>query len=565
MRNKIIRSSNVKVGLLALCTVMIASCNKKEDKNMSNLGPAKITVKASETIFDDGIAVGPKMKDGAALGGIQKTTVNWDDEFVIQAELEPVRKTDVDRKPHVKGATEKVGITETESQELEEGTMYRLVVYDVDGNYVTEEVYTHGDEGDLDPLMLDGGSTYTFVAYSLNTDTEPMSINFASGQSIDRSSVRVDGKADMIYFKKTMMVSAGDDNVLDIKFKHLFSQITTNIDASATGDNIVLVNSGISRHMPTAEVSLMDGTITRSGAVTMSPVIFSALGTPRVSSEPTMVNSSDNNAEYRIYELKIGSMTKNNITPLTNLEIIPGVKYNLNLKVIPAPDKDEEIEWGGLPAVRIGGDIWMRHNVGADYTIDPDARPISARLHGHYYQFGKASYTAAYNHTGTSFPRYNKLHRPNIRAWNRGSESSPVRGESDPCPAGYRVPTMTEVQRLIDNTITTSSGDRSRSENNFRGAAVLTSRENADVRLVVPAQDWVELAHDHASDYWLPVKITRGSTVRFWTSKIGIPIYSFYQFNSNAPGVQEVLCGPTTEGCRLPFLRPMPVRCVGIQ
>jgi len=35
--------------------------------------------------------------------------------------------------------------------------------------------------------------------------------------------------------------------------------------------------------------------------------------------------------------------------------------------------------------------------------------------------------------------------------WNSGTESNPVKTANDPCPAGWRVPTQAELQRLIDS------------------------------------------------------------------------------------------------------------------
>ena len=51
---------------------------------------------------------------------------------------------------------------------------YKLLVYDNNGNYVAERDYIRGKESNtaITPaLMLDGGQTYTFVAYCINTTT----------------------------------------------------------------------------------------------------------------------------------------------------------------------------------------------------------------------------------------------------------------------------------------------------------------------------------------------------------------------------------------------------------
>jgi uncharacterized protein (TIGR02145 family) len=45
----------------------------------------------------------------------------------------------------------------------------------------------------------------------------------------------------------------------------------------------------------------------------------------------------------------------------------------------------------------------------------------------------------------------------NDQLWNAGTETTPVKAANDPCPDGYRVPTLTEIQTLLDATKVTAT------------------------------------------------------------------------------------------------------------
>lgn len=55
-------------------------------------------------------------------------------------------------------------------KELDQGVQYRVVVYDTDGDYVDDIVYSYGQETSTPGFELDGG-TYSFIVYSTNSAT----------------------------------------------------------------------------------------------------------------------------------------------------------------------------------------------------------------------------------------------------------------------------------------------------------------------------------------------------------------------------------------------------------
>jgi uncharacterized protein (TIGR02145 family) len=88
------------------------------------------------------------------------------------------------------------------------------------------------------------------------------------------------------------------------------------------------------------------------------------------------------------------------------------------------------------------------HNLGADESADPFTP--SWRLNGHYYQWGR-SVVAANGPTGSSsgeanagsITGWNTTDAPN-GAWADGSKTA-----NDPCPAGFRVPTVWQWQNVV--------------------------------------------------------------------------------------------------------------------
>lgn len=128
--------------------------------------------------------------------------------------------------------------------------------------------------------------------------------------------------------------------------------------------------------------------------------------------------------------------------------------------------------------VVMGGNpqAWTRHNLGADTSLDPDV-PVQG-IHGNYYQWGKLGAVAtAYTPAGP-IGGWNTTLAP-IGAWVDASKTA-----NDPCPTGFRVPTRTQWQNLINNNSISRIGTFVDSATNFDSALVLTSGSN---KLTLPA------------------------------------------------------------------------------
>ncbi len=207
---------------------------------------------------------------------------------------------------------------------------YKIVVYNADGDYVTEKTYTNSVDNTT-AIALDAEKTYTFVAYSINsTATVP-----AVTAQTDLASASLDNiSADLMYFKKDLMVHSGDNN-LDVVLKHQYSEVTTNLSMATemTGAITSLVSPTIDPTHPSANLKLADGTISYNGNTTTTAVQFPVLGAGlrTVSSNPTvLIHPGATNGLFNFGAITIDGETKTNVS-VTGLKILPGQRYNLNL------------------------------------------------------------------------------------------------------------------------------------------------------------------------------------------------------------------------------------------
>ncbi|MEN5058453.1 fimbrillin family protein [Sphingobacterium kitahiroshimense] len=561
MKKNIISSSMRalgKLGIFATVAILVVSCQKNDDKGGAGAqGPAKVTIKVGNTVFDNEVPIGHKSKSGSSntqvdADGVQSNTVSYNDEFDVVSELKPVRKEPKEGSASASGS---IGTTVALEEEMGDGFKYKVAIFDEAGRYIYHRNYERNYEGGVAPIILDGGKRYTFVAYSLNNKQTLPEITFSdpANKTLSTATVSVNGTADLMYFSKSMIVSGEEENGLDITFKHLFSQITTTIDASQTGYNITAVSSGISRHMPNASIALADGDISRSGAMNLSYETFSTLGTTIVQSDPTIINAlAGNIAEYRLLSLTVGPVVQTNLTPFTGLNLTPGVKYNLKIKIVR---KDKYLIHEEIPAVRINGEIWMRHNLGVNTTLDPDALPMTSNRHGNYYQWGHLNSSG----DGTANTQ-NANFSPDIRSnshWKLGEDDNPQKvTRFDPCPAGYRIPRVAEFNRLIRAVISTVSGDRTDRNNNFSGAAVLISKQDAAIKMTIPVQGGMNTNTNTPTGVY-----QRGNTLRLWTATVtGGAWYRTFMFFGSASGT--LTHESSTETNPWYKLKSIPIRCI---
>lgn len=489
-----------------MCLTCLITFGCKQESDRIATGKMAITVRVSRSEFDE---VGKKAARTSgeinANATVQQRTLPLDKDLVLAVELSP---GEVDRAKEEITALRAAAKAEVQ-QNVKPGVKYKVVVYDNGGLYITERDYVRGEESNTEELLLDGGKNYTFIAYSINSTSDNPAVSFAdpANKTLAGSSLSaIAGDEDFMYYRKDMNITTGE-NYLDLIFKHKFSQIVTTLDASAGADNITAVEATFNSHYPNANIQLGDATITRTGTMGAIAVSFTGLNT-KVLTASTILNGSTATASLHISKLTMGSTTRTDIPTIDSLSITPGVSYNLKLTVT---QKDRNLVHQGIYATRVNGMIWMRHNLGANYNLDPDQNPSVRALIGNYYQFGRKAVVATSSTGNGAISGWNKTAGAN-NAWNSGTESAPVKTANDPCPDGFRLPTQREMQELIDNTTASNIGTwTSNSNDNTIGAAkVLTSKNDPSIKLTFPATGYRNA--DQGILYW------RGGSGLYWLS-----------------------------------------------
>ncbi|MDR6733905.1 hypothetical protein J2X77_000750 [Sphingobacterium sp. 2149] len=228
---------------------------------------------------------------------------------------------------------------------LDTNVKYRIVVYDASGNYLQSTDYSYGSNAPQ--LNLDAGKTYTFVVYSINSTSVIPNVDGISNLSTAKLK---DVNGDLMYFKKTMQLAYGNNN-LAVILTHQFSQITTTVqmDNSMTGSIAALSNMVVSPAKSSATFSLNDGSLVYASTNSSAAITFAAIssGSRSVTAFPTLVISPNTTtASLTIGSITLDGDTKNNIV-VPNIKIIPGHKYNLvlNFKACTQSVTSDALNW----------------------------------------------------------------------------------------------------------------------------------------------------------------------------------------------------------------------------
>lgn len=474
--------------LLTLFSLAIISCRQSDDHitdpgNGTGQTEVRINLKGSD-FTDEGSLGSQAVTKGIneiskAVVQTEEITFSNNDDYKLVATLTPESSINPLGKASI-----------LEINPLPNDIRYNVAVFDASGNYVTEQIYFTGREASMPAITgLNGGSTYTFVVYSVGTTTGLPAINFTdpNNKTLTTATLNdVSRNVDLMYFSKTLKISGNNTNYLDVILQHKYSLITTTIDSTPTKYYTIgsITNATITPHYSSATLNLSNGSVTRAN--TSSRVVgFSGSGTT-LTANPIFFNTEA--TSNGIFKIETVVLQKNNGFQVThqnvsfnNLKITPGVKYNLKLSFVP---NDRYIaNFRGYPAVSINGVIFMRHNLGANTSSNPDIPSVN--IAGNYYQWGRKNPVATAA-TGTgAIPGWNTTVAPQ-GAWNSGTRTAPIKNTlNDPCPTGWRVISRDELGTLVDNTTHSYTGNAA-TTNIGSAAAVLTSKFNTSVKVTLP-------------------------------------------------------------------------------
>lgn len=227
---------------------------------------------------------------------------------------------------------------QTVTNALAEGTKYRLLVYDKNGNEVKRFDRTVGaNSSAFAEFNLDATgekTTYTFVAYSAGTADLP---SLAANTTLSSAMVTVGGEK-LMHFVQTIDLSYGS-NELKVVLANKLSEITTILDGGGIGLNSIKSVGNIVFEAAThsgASLKLSDGTMTYSGTAKDKAVVFPAFssGLTELNSFPTvLVHNQTATATLNVPYVEIAGVGKSKPFKIENIKIEPGVKYNLVLRL----------------------------------------------------------------------------------------------------------------------------------------------------------------------------------------------------------------------------------------
>lgn len=270
----------------------------------------------------------------------QTQIIQLGDDYSVIAELVPEQElTQISTRQSTDVSGLKAAATEVRTP-LPVGTQYRLLVYNENGEEVYREDHiTDANSTGFEEFELSETGQYTFVAYSAGTADIPA---FEGTNLSDFYVTITESQEKFMHFTQTVDIVYGI-NDLDAVLMNKLSEITTIIDATNIGANTLtgivqprFVSATYSTNVGNmATVKLLDGTMTYPGDAEDKPIVFPAIapqGTTVVTSEPTvLVHESTSTGNLRIGYITINGLNKE--INLNNISIVPGVKYDLRLRL----------------------------------------------------------------------------------------------------------------------------------------------------------------------------------------------------------------------------------------
>jgi len=358
--------SILMLGCIALLTSSLYSCKKTEENTVS-LGQTLVNVNLAgveayggeEDEEETNSTLSSKRQASVASASsatVQEMTVPFGDGCSIDVVMtnSPI-STSQSNVAAPAGA--RLAATAQPQKALGPNVRYKVVVYDNQGNYVTDKTYSYGAESTTAGMILDAGKTYTFVAYSINSTSSLPSItnqNKLSTASLDNIS------GDLMYSATVLKLKEGTNN-LSVVLKHRFSQITTTftMDPNMTGAITKIENAVFKPTHNSANLKLAGEALSYNGLNTAGvKAIFPTLGTGlrTVIGQPALlIHPAVNNGTLNLGTFSIDGEDRANVQ-IPNVRIKPGQKYDLklNFKTCTRDVTSSAMDWSYAEVIRWG-------------------------------------------------------------------------------------------------------------------------------------------------------------------------------------------------------------------
>lgn len=325
---------------MSVLALWLMSCRSTETESNITGGTASVKINFQGSIYDNDAEVKPSAsadhKNKAIVPDIQVQEIPFSDRYSLLATFTKESATQAASFQASSGKNSLMAATEPKSQQLADNIMYKIVVYDASGKYVTDRNFVRGKEDNTSvtpALNLNGGQNYTFIAYSVNSATGVPDISTSS--RLSGAFLLVMDIEDFMYFRKDTPVSGEGTNYLNVVLKHKTSQITLTVDSSLTGNSISDIAAYFSPHYSNTGILLSNGSLQYPpGTQVNKNISFSGLGTNIISGGISKLSADTTAAELTIASITIGGVTQTNLK-IPNIKIIPGLRYNLNIQVKP--------------------------------------------------------------------------------------------------------------------------------------------------------------------------------------------------------------------------------------
>ncbi|HFK5565985.1 TPA: RCC1 domain-containing protein [Elizabethkingia anophelis] len=236
------------------------------------------------------------------------------------------------------------------------GVKYRVVVYDSEGGYVDQKVYTTGQNtsDDGQDFKLNGGSTYKFVVFSYNNAEVPPSVTSTYPKSCD-----ISGNQDFMYYTKEMVISGQTTNYLDVVMQHKYTQVNVTLNTSEIGVATEVSGVGITPHHANNKIDLTTGAITYDNTPVIKPFTLSNSLDPNILTGSTLICAPEGTATISFASMILGGEKQPNrstalhVTPGNNINLKLTVQRNLTINVMQIASS-----WYHTVAMTASGDVY---------------------------------------------------------------------------------------------------------------------------------------------------------------------------------------------------------------